>query len=172
MPIRFRCVHCNQLLGIARRKAGTMVRCPSCATEVLVPSADNPEAVEQLTQRANEPPEPIEDEPAPVFERSDFDEAFRPPAGEVAAPSFQPVPTSAEPNVPVSSWQDGEESEINVERVPVPPEVLEAVHQGAARPGIWVSPTMATLLSVLVVVALALAFAAGLAVGLFFRSPA
>ena len=28
MPIRFRCAYCNQLMGIARRKAGTVVRCP------------------------------------------------------------------------------------------------------------------------------------------------
>jgi hypothetical protein len=39
MPIRFRCVHCKQLLGIARRKAGTLVRCPKCQQQVLVPTA-------------------------------------------------------------------------------------------------------------------------------------
>jgi hypothetical protein len=167
MPIRFRCVHCNQLLGIARRKAGMMVRCPSCAVEVLVPSADNPEDLEVATEQ--QPPEPVEDQPAPVFERSDFEEAFRPPASQVTAPSRPPAPPLSPE--PAGSWAEAEEAEINVERVPVPQEVLEAVQQGAARPGIWVSPTMATVLSVLVVIALALAFAAGLAVGLFFRSP-
>ena len=30
MPIRFRCAYCNQLMGIARRKAGTVIRCPNC----------------------------------------------------------------------------------------------------------------------------------------------
>lgn len=40
MPIRFRCAYCNQLMGIARRKAGTVVRCPKCAGQVVVP---NPE---------------------------------------------------------------------------------------------------------------------------------
>ena len=30
MPIRFRCPHCERLLGIARRKAGTPIRCPQC----------------------------------------------------------------------------------------------------------------------------------------------
>ncbi len=30
MPIRFRCPHCNRLLGIATRKAGTDIPCPQC----------------------------------------------------------------------------------------------------------------------------------------------
>ena len=31
VPIRFRCAYCNQLMGISRRKAGTVVRCPTCS---------------------------------------------------------------------------------------------------------------------------------------------
>src|SRR5207248_4663158 len=41
MPIRFRCAYCNQLMGIGRRKAGTIVRCPKCAGEVIVPAAQS-----------------------------------------------------------------------------------------------------------------------------------
>src|SRR5213075_497115 len=37
MPIRFRCVYCNQLLGISRRKAGTIVRCTTCEGQLIVP---------------------------------------------------------------------------------------------------------------------------------------
>src|SRR6516162_1467871 len=37
MPIRFRCAYCNQLMGIAHRKAGSVVRCPKCAGEIIVP---------------------------------------------------------------------------------------------------------------------------------------
>jgi len=40
MPIRFRCAYCNQLMGIARRKAGTVVRCPKCAGEIIVPTPE------------------------------------------------------------------------------------------------------------------------------------
>jgi phage FluMu protein Com len=40
MPVRFRCKHCNQLLGIARRKIGTEVRCPECRKMVVVPAVD------------------------------------------------------------------------------------------------------------------------------------
>ena len=38
MPIRFRCAYCKQLMGIGRRKAGAIVRCPRCAGEVIVPA--------------------------------------------------------------------------------------------------------------------------------------
>src|SRR2546423_5150399 len=44
MPIRFRCAYCNQLMGMARRKAGTIVRCPKCAGEVIVPALPEPQA--------------------------------------------------------------------------------------------------------------------------------
>ncbi len=37
MPIRFRCPHCNRLLGIATRKAGTEIACPQCGVPVSVP---------------------------------------------------------------------------------------------------------------------------------------
>lgn len=40
MPIRFRCHHCSRLLGIARRKAGSQIRCPQCDKPVLVPTDD------------------------------------------------------------------------------------------------------------------------------------
>jgi hypothetical protein len=40
MPIRFRCAYCNQLMAISRRKAATVVRCPKCAGDIIVPSPD------------------------------------------------------------------------------------------------------------------------------------
>lgn len=40
MPIKFRCVHCRQLLGISRGKAGQPVDCPSCGRTVRVPNLD------------------------------------------------------------------------------------------------------------------------------------
>ena len=39
MPIRFRCVYCDKLLGIARRKAGAVVNCPQCQQPLIVPNA-------------------------------------------------------------------------------------------------------------------------------------
>ena len=40
MPIKFRCVHCRQLLGISRGKAGQPVDCPTCGRTVRVPNLD------------------------------------------------------------------------------------------------------------------------------------
>jgi hypothetical protein len=64
MPIRFRCAYCNQLMGIARRKAGTVVRCPTCAGQVIVP---DPGQVESAPEKS----------PARVFEAQDFGPEFQ-----------------------------------------------------------------------------------------------
>ena len=37
MPIRFYCPFCDQLLGIASRKAGSAIECPGCKGQVGVP---------------------------------------------------------------------------------------------------------------------------------------
>jgi len=40
MPIKFRCQHCDQLMGISRSKAGDVVDCPTCGLSVRVPGLD------------------------------------------------------------------------------------------------------------------------------------
>ena len=40
MPIKFRCQHCRQFLGIARKQAGGLVDCPMCGRTVRVPHLD------------------------------------------------------------------------------------------------------------------------------------
>src|SRR5262249_55853942 len=70
MPIRFRCAYCNQLLGISRRKAGTVVRCPTCAGQVVVPNVETEKALGPASQ-ADEF----------IFERSDFDNLLNPAGG-------------------------------------------------------------------------------------------
>lgn len=40
MPIQFRCPNCNQMLSISTRRAGSMIVCPACTEETLVPAAD------------------------------------------------------------------------------------------------------------------------------------
>jgi hypothetical protein len=42
MAIKFRCPHCQQLLGISTTKAGTIVDCPACGRSVNVPAEGNP----------------------------------------------------------------------------------------------------------------------------------
>ena len=56
MPIRFRCSHCSRLLGIARRKAGTQVRCPECSQSVTVPVRDDAGDLDELDDLLNSHP--------------------------------------------------------------------------------------------------------------------
>lgn len=40
MPIKFRCPHCSQFLGISRASAGSVVDCPACGRTLRVPQID------------------------------------------------------------------------------------------------------------------------------------
>ncbi|TXT22060.1 MAG: Uncharacterized protein FD138_3780, partial [Planctomycetota bacterium] len=40
MPIKFRCEHCRQFLGISHMKAGTLVDCPTCGRTIRVPDPE------------------------------------------------------------------------------------------------------------------------------------
>lgn len=187
MPIKFRCAYCNQLLGIARRKAGTVVRCPNCAGQVIVPKQDEADedkggSESEEPEKAAEKPVKSADKPAKspekpprnpdkhaagqVFEHSDFDQLLRPVPTERAPNSLPPSPPVQPPRVEAGK----SELEINVERIPEPAGgTLGSDVAMAPMPGIWLSPAKATLLSVLAVLALTLAFVVGLMVGLFFR---
>jgi biopolymer transport protein ExbD len=37
VPIQFRCPHCKQMLSISTKRAGSMIVCPACTEEALVP---------------------------------------------------------------------------------------------------------------------------------------
>jgi hypothetical protein len=161
-------------MGISRRKAGTVVRCPSCSGQVVVP---NP---------ASEPTEKPQPAPQPeLFERSNFDELFddaaggkRAPAKQAAAAASRPTPDQPqaigpppvrrpEPVVqPVEEAPRASELAFDVEPVSLPP----VAPAGETRPGIVLSPRVATLAIVGVILALALAFALGLFVGMMLRA--
>ena len=105
MPIRFRCAYCNQLLGIARRKVGTVVRCPTCAGQVVVPDRD----AEGLGDEASE---------QPLFERNDFDDLLSLP-GNGDSPRALASQPQASPRVvePAGSWGTHAEPEFDIERL-------------------------------------------------------
>ena len=42
MPIQFRCPNCNQMLSISTKRAGSMIVCPACTEEALVPTPGEP----------------------------------------------------------------------------------------------------------------------------------
>lgn len=147
MPIRFRCRYCNQLMGIARRKAGMTVHCPTCHAQVVVPQPD-----------AEAPPEPtaeqpIGDVPAPLFERSDFEAFLQNQAAEPAA-AAPPAPPAPLPSSPFATIVP-----------PSPPAPTPSSAPRVRSPGLVLSPTQATWLTVVVILLVALAFGAGLLVG-------
>lgn len=162
MPIRFRCAYCNQLMGIARRKAGTVVRCPTCSGQVVVP---NPEAAAAAAPGPGPSAAGAAGAP-PVFERSDFAELFG-QTGEAEVPQplqasagAPPAPAAA-PAAPPPAGAWGTHAE--------PPfgggDRFEPMPDAGRPPGILLSPARATGLTVLIVVALAAAFGLGVVVG-------
>jgi phage FluMu protein Com len=145
MPIRFRCAYCNQLMAIATRKAGTVVRCPTCAGQVVVPTSEA--AAQQAPAKQGENPKPA------LFEGSDFDELFQDQAPP--APAYNPAPQPAAP-APGAGFD-------------VEPLAFQQPAGGqrfATRPsGLVLSPGKATALFLIVVLLLGVSFIAGLLVG-------
>jgi len=141
MPIRFRCAYCNQLMGIARRKSGTVVNCPNCQGQVVVP-APEPEAQEAAL------PSP---QPAPgVVDASNFGQEFMPGNGPAPPPSAPAAPAWHQPPTrPAHEYFDVE---------PLPPTT--------ARPRGWLlSPPVLTLLGILIALLMGMAFFIGLLAG-------
>jgi phage FluMu protein Com len=152
MPIRFRCHACNQLLGIARRKAGMQVKCPTCRTEVTVPKTDEVEREE----------EPAAAAPEPLFERDDFEAMLNEPAGTSASRA------AAAPPAPVFVPPQPAAAQRFYESEPYAPPSASASRRNPPPVGILISPARATVLTVAVILLLALAFGAGLLVGGYY----
>src|SRR5262249_25541193 len=155
MPIRFRCVYCNQLLGISRRKAGTIVRCTSCEGQLIVP-----DPVEGPTEPARKGPEvqPTaggEPKGAPnpdIFEQGDFDALLEP------YQSGSPAAVASPPKSPSARQKDAAPS-------PAPVSVSPAIQPT----GLVLSRVQLTVISVVLVLTIGLAFAGGLLLGLSQR---
>jgi phage FluMu protein Com len=99
MPIQFRCAYCNQLLGIARRKAGTTVNCPTCGKQIVVPTPEPNQA--EPPAKPGTAPSPLSQPPQNLLEIDDIDQLFQLP--ENAGGGSQPaVPLAfAEPGARV-----------------------------------------------------------------------
>lgn len=169
MPIRFRCSYCNQLMGIARRKAGTIVTCPTCSGKVVVPQ---PSTSDQMSE---EPPAAAQ---PPLFEASDFEDVLQisgsapspPPQPQVSAPP-QPVAASrgGDPSIPSGAWGTNADP-VHYDVEPIGPQGVDPTAGAPAAEGIVVSPMTATILTVVMIVLLAIAFGAGVLVGKFLLS--
>lgn len=167
MPIQFRCPACDRLLGIARRKAGTVVACPRCGVEVRVPllagvavepagaaNGDVP-VIQPLPPVKSKKPKaakpPAELEALPLFERPDFESLLNPAVKQAkAAKPTKPEPPAAAP-APVEP----------------PPREKPWAEVVAEADGVDVVPAMVvtrknlTFVAVLIAVLIGLAFAAG-----------
>jgi hypothetical protein len=104
MPIRFRCVYCNQLLGISRRKAGTIVRCTSCEGQLIVPDPTEGGGNEPSVDPPSDEPQKTDGSSGPggVFDAEEFGAFLEPlaPAGGPAvaispAPPARQLPAAA-----------------------------------------------------------------------------
>ena len=88
MPIRFRCAYCNQLMAISRRKEGTVVRCPKCAGEIIVPSLEGTPAAENEAEQAVD--QPVADSNFADIE--DLAATVKTPSNPGSPPREEPLP--------------------------------------------------------------------------------
>jgi hypothetical protein len=159
MPIRFRCAYCNQLLGISRRKAGTVVRCPTCAGQVVVPNVEA-----EGTEAGGDQAAPF------VFERSDFEEllnpveAVQPREKKAAVASAADLPSViSSPSPPPPTWGAAAEAAYDVERLVQP--AAPVVEVEAQAPILLLTPARIVIGLVVLLFALGSAFGVGMWLG-------
>jgi hypothetical protein len=83
MAVVFKCAHCRRRLAVSRRRAGTEITCPVCATPVSVPAPET-----AISLRTPEPVAPA----APGDSRPSLAVASAPETNEVAPPPKPAVP--------------------------------------------------------------------------------
>lgn len=135
MPIQFRCPSCDRMLGIAKRKAGSSVKCPRCAADVRVPALAGmavetngpvgamPAIPKGSSNSATASPPAVSKradrkvDSMPLFERPDF-ESLLSPALEKAKPDIAAEPVRVTP-LPSQAYQpyadDSDDVAIDVE---------------------------------------------------------
>lgn len=113
MPIKFRCEHCRQFLGISHSKAGKLVDCPTCGRTIRVPDEEGnvqplPElklnlqdaklnsALQELAMLGNEETPAFEPESAVAVAESD-DAEETPQAAKPSLVIAPPPPVVAAP---------------------------------------------------------------------------
>jgi hypothetical protein len=171
MPIRFRCVYCDKLLGIAKRKAGAVVNCPQCGQPLIVPTPE-PEPEPQVTAAPSRPAAPAGPEvPVPdrLFERDDFDVLLEPDA-TFRTPEAPPARKRPKPAPPPEPERPMAPQPFAVERrLPQPPPGFPTVPPVAARmpatTGIVISSGMLILALIAILGLIGLAFGGGVLVG-------
>lgn len=190
MPIRFRCVYCDQLLGIARRKSGTVVKCPNCAGQLIVPSPEpndddaGPDAPTASTEDVGGSRRPAatataaeKTAPAPaveaqtaagnagmLFERSDFDELLKPAIERRSAPAAKSIPAGPPRRAPAPAAPPAPAAAFDFSQPASTSAPAASLHRPAPS-GLVLTPLKLVLLALLVLFGLGLAFAGGILLG-------
>jgi phage FluMu protein Com len=164
MPIRFRCVYCDKLLGIARRKAGSVVNCPQCKQPLIVPTPD-PEPEPTAAAAGPSGPPPV---PGKLFERDDFDELLQGGATLRAPDDSRRRKRSKTSRVPAPLPP----KQFPVERsLPPPPHSTQETIPAARPVGMVLTTGKLVLLLLAVLILTGLAFGGGIIVGRTVLAP-
>jgi len=152
MPIHFRCAFCNQLLGIARRKAGSVINCPTCGGPLVVPPLENgPDQPENKSSAQR------------LLEDYDVDVLLKPPATAQAVGGSPAADVGVTESSKVSGTHgaDGkaQSSRAHSNKADATPQ------PGIVRQGIFLSTSRATVVAILLALLFAAAFVAGFLVG-------
>jgi DNA-directed RNA polymerase subunit RPC12/RpoP len=159
MPIRFRCAYCNQLLSIATRKAGTIIKCPTCAGKVVVPGIETLAGVSSGQDLA------VNGSDLPQVDTSEDSTEEAQAKSEVKGEAK--IPSAGEAVPPPGSWGTHAEPPYDVEKIHPTPPIIQTKPFGA-RPGYYLSRRQVTMAILLASILLILAFAAGLVLGYFW----
>lgn len=191
MPIKFRCVYCEQRLGIARRKAGTVVKCPNCTGQLIVPAEDQAvgddldgqtaavggaeaaSAPRRTAARSTAGATESGGEGGLLFERSDFDDLLRPAIErhqpERAPAKDKPRPTQTE--APLELSDEHVFSQLNAPAAPATPRSNTSARPSPGRTGILLTPFRAALVCIVAVAVAACSFGGGIVVGMLLKRP-
>lgn len=162
-PIKFRCHRCDKLLGVSARKAGAVVNCPECGASLQIPAPEpNPQAPQAggwalPGDIAGLRPEDIRVEP------------------EFAGIVIAPEPMRPPPQPPETPPEDAAEppddppaaEETILPAIRVEPPFADDQPTNRASTEVVLPSTVVLAWSLLVLMAVPLAFLAGLLVGHF-----
>lgn len=157
-PMKIRCYSCGQLLGVSRSKAGRVISCPKCASELTIPPLDALELVEA------EKPSPI-NEPLDDVENIGYLEKLPDEAPLDFAPNDSATEKASEPAqaLPV----DIKIPAIRVERSRKLSNASNSTKSGAGNRDLLIPRSVVAAWSLLVLAALMFAFLTGLLAGHF-----
>ena len=170
MPIQFRCGSCNQLLGIATRKAGHVVNCPTCGNKTVVPRqngiAVRPGLHSREQSQSSEGAAADSDEPIGIslLDRVDMDALLAPPTA--GHPTGEMSDATAASREPLSSVKRA------VEGMPLPTTALQelsSVSELEAFPRspltVVLTPTLTTVVIIVFIAMLASVLLLGMWLG-------